>query len=242
MALMLVPVDSVFHSFIIQAQRLFDSQMLPSGLEPCPKDWGWVDLGPCEQKRMRRNNAQRWKWTNFPILFVGIRAVWIKWMAMNSGGLLQLGHWSMGSLRRCPRRCAKFVVCFKGFERQVQFLEDCYNCWGHTLWLEDFQFSHPKILGVTQPLQSWKRTGLCGQGLRHRNLTCLRQLVAANGSAVGRILHFYACTCTGDVGNICAPRYSEGTVLHSFILSYLHASTRYVLRLAFMLCFIRCLW
>ena len=44
MALMLVPVDSVFHSFIIQAQRLFDSQMLPSGLEPCPKDWGWVDL------------------------------------------------------------------------------------------------------------------------------------------------------------------------------------------------------
>lgn len=180
-----------------------------------------------------------WKWTNFPILFVGIRAVWIKWMAINIGGLLQLGHWSMGSLRRCPRRCAKFVVCFKGFERQVQFLEDC---WGHTLWLEDFQFSHPKILGVTQPLQSWKRTGLCGQGLRHRNLTCLRQLVAANGSAVGRILHFYACTCTGDVGNICAPRYSEGTVLHSFILSYLHASTRYVLRLAFMLCFIRCLW
>ena len=44
MALMLVPFDSVFHSFIIQAQRLFDSQMLPSGLEPCPKDWGWVDL------------------------------------------------------------------------------------------------------------------------------------------------------------------------------------------------------
>eukprot|EP00434_Breviolum_minutum_P043465 symbB.v1.2.038750.t1/scaffold6157.1/size20450/2 len=37
------------------------------------------------------------------------------------------------------------------------------------------------VIGAWGPCE-----GLCGQGLRHRNLTCLRQLVAANGSAVGQ--------------------------------------------------------
>ena len=63
--------------------------------------------------------------------------------------------------------------------------------------------------------------------------------MAANGSAVGRILHFYACT--GDVGNICTPGQPEGAVLHSliscFIMFDLHAFARFVW-LGFMLCFI----